>query len=106
MGLFSSEKSKEEKAIKLRSEAGKLRMFGQFDEALEKYKRAYKIYKKLGNIDSQCNVLCSIVESSRSNERKEYLFELEVLCNTIKNPEEKAAALRNFAALKERLKSS
>jgi len=48
---------------RLRVDAGKHRVLGQFDATYRNYKRAYEIHVKLGDTDSQCNVLCGLAET-------------------------------------------
>ncbi len=106
MGLFSSREDDEEKAKKLRAEAGRLRIVGEFDEAFKRYKRAYSLYEKHGDIDAQLNVLCSLVETAPRNDRQQFLEKIIFVISTIQNPVEKTKALGNLDALKERLNIS
>lgn len=106
MWPFRSRKSDEEVAKGLRIDAGKLRILGQFDAAYENYKRAYALYEKLGDTDAQCNVLCSLAETARRDERQQFLEKIEAVCTTMRDPDEKARALKNLDALKERLRNS
>jgi hypothetical protein len=97
----------EEEGRKLRVDAGKHRILGQFDAAYRNYKRAYELYVKLGDKDAQCNVLCSLAETTpRREEIRGYVERIEAVCASILDADEKAKALRNLDALKQRLKQS
>lgn len=104
--LFGSREVVEEYAKRLRVEAVKLRMFGQFNAAYKNYKRAYTLYVKIGDTDAQCNVLCSLAECSLGNERLEFVKKIEAIIASIPDTGEKASALRNLDALKERLRNA
>ena len=105
MWPFRSDKGLEEKARTLRVEAGKHRIFGRFDAAYRNYKRAYKLYVKLGDKDAQCNVLCSLAETTpRRDEIRGYVETIEAVCLSMPDPDERAKGLRNLDALKQRLK--
>jgi hypothetical protein len=95
----------QETAKNLRIEAGRLRMSGRFDDAYDKYKRANAIYEKLGDKDNQCNVLCSMAETTPYNEIPEILAKIEAICASIADSEEKTKAFHNLDALKERLRT-
>ncbi|MFA5032733.1 MAG: hypothetical protein WC614_06920 [bacterium] len=110
--MWPFSKKNEEYAKRLRIEAGKLRVLSQFnegmkntmlDEAAEKYKEAYAIYVRLGKIDDQCNVLCSLVETARREESQKYLIRLESVCTNIRDTNEKDRALEKLDALKKSL---
>lgn len=100
-------KALEAKAKTLRVDAGKRRMLGQFDAAYVNYKRAYELYLKLADKDAQCNVLCSLAETTpRREDIREYVQRIEAVCASILDADEKAKALRNLDTLKQRLKQS
>lgn len=104
---FRSDKDTEEEARKLRVDAGKDRILGQFDAAHMKYKRAYELYVTLGDKDAQCNVLCSLTETTpRRHEIGKYVEMIEAVCASMSDPEERSKCLRNLDALKQRLKDS
>jgi hypothetical protein len=104
MWPFNKREKIEEDAMQLRKDAMKNRILGQFNAAHREYKQADALYKKLGKIDDQCNVLCSIAETTASrDERQECLEKIETLCASIQDPEEKRRALHNLDAMKERL---
>ena len=99
--------SLDEEAKKLRVDAGKDRILGQFDAAYTKYKRAYELYVKIGDKDAQCNVLCSLAETTpRMAEIRGYVEKIEAICVSLPDPNERAKCLRNLAALKQRLKDA
>jgi hypothetical protein len=94
----------EEDARILRIEAGRLRILGNLDAAYKKYKRAYAVYERCGDIDAQCSVLCSLAETTASNdERRIFLGKIQALCDGIQDREERDRELRNLAALRKRL---
>lgn len=107
MWPFRSRKSLEEEARTLRVDAGKHRLLGQFDAAYRNYKRAYELYVKLGDTDAQCNVLCSLAETTPGrDEIRGYVEKIEAVCASIPDPDERAKTLRNLDALKRRLNDS
>jgi hypothetical protein len=82
-------------------------MLGQFDAAYEMYKRALTVYARVGDIDAQCNVLCSLAETTPLREEiGEYVGRIEALCNSMTGSDERAKAHRNLDALKQRLHDS
>lgn len=107
LAVAANVKVLEEEARTLRVEAGKHRILGQFDAAYANYKRAYKLYLKLDDKDAQCNVLCSLAETTpRREEIRGYVERIEAACASMRDADEKAKALRNLDALTQRLKQS
>lgn len=105
--MFDDRKRVQEKGKELRKAAMKDRILGQFNAANQKYKKAEAAYEKLGDVDSQCNVLCSRAETAGStNERQKCVEKIETLCANIQDPGEKQRSLRNLDALKKRLGNS
>ncbi len=104
---FRSDKDLEEEARRLRVEAGKDRILGQFDAAYIKYKRAYELYITQGDKDTQCNVLCSLAETTpHRDEIGKYVEMIGAVCASMPGAEERSKCLRNLDALKQRLKDS
>jgi hypothetical protein len=82
-------------------------MLGQFDAAYKMYKRALKVYERVGDADAQCNVLCSLAETTPSmDEIGEYVGKIDTLCNGMTDSDERTNALQNLDALKKRLRDS
>jgi len=106
-GQATAETDLEAEAKTLRVDAMRYRQLGQFDAAYANYKRAYELYLKLGDKDAQCNVLCSLAETTpRREEIGGYVERIEAVCTSILDADEKAKALHNVDALKQRLKQS
>jgi len=107
MWPFGKQRDTEEDARRLRQEAGKARIMGQFDAAYKMYKRALPVYERVGDVDAQCNVLCSLAETTPHREEiGDYVGRIQTLCNGITDSDQKAKALRNLDALKQRLGDS
>jgi hypothetical protein len=107
MWPFRSDKELEKEGRRLRKDAINDRLLGQFDAAYTKYKRAYKLYVKLGDKDTQCNVLCSLAETTpRIEEIRGYVEMIRAICANMPDGSEKSKAFRNLDALKQRLKDS
>lgn len=107
MWPFRSAESLAQEGKALRSDALKYLAFGNYDAAYQNYKRAYPIYVKLGDQDSQCAVLCSLAETTpRDAEVRGYVEAIDAICRTISNSDARARAVRNLDALKQRLKDA
>ncbi|MCP4677647.1 MAG: hypothetical protein GY854_19450 [Deltaproteobacteria bacterium] len=107
MWPFGRRQDGEEDARRLRTEALKARMFGQFDVAYKLYKRALPVYERVGDVDAQCSVLCGLAETTpRREEIGRHVERIQTLCNEMTDSGERAKALGNLDALRQRLNES
>lgn len=94
------------KGKRLREEALKYRLMGNFDQAYSNYWEAFRLYHKIGSKDDLCNVLCSLAETTpNTSEIPKIIGELRKVCESYTDGELRIRALNNLESLKERLRT-
>ena len=91
----------EQEALAARREAMKLRILRRFDDAYEWYQKAYSIYRALGEVQEQCNVLCSLAETTgHPHEIGLLIGKIQGLIEVMDDTEERETSLRKLEELK------